>query len=1062
MALDWQKIEVAFGAGGLGESTDPHQLPPARLVRAENVEIVQAGRFDKRRGVVSREASQPDTDTLIATPSHVLEVTEGDLAYHAGRQVGRIPRTQVTTSHVTSRQDVDVVTFDVTTYESDDARRVLYAYELGSSVIAELSAGVAIAIKDPVADAWVLRDFPIAGTDARHVRAITVGTEFLVFWTLPDGNGGSEIRMTRVDAVTGAASASVAIVADSVTTGVIAGAVYDVAPIDDETFALVFAAGAVAGFLQVRSVTGSLLASVGFGDEGIRSVAVTCQGDRLALAWDVDDQKGDDGIYTACLDLVSLSWTLAETKIGEASPVSAELAKYGCHRITVAWLSDTRWFVAWTTTDYPEDSGDRVYREPVIRTHTRAITTAGVLDGEQSLLHWVLASKAWTMAGRVYALLSIVRRADYDTDRVGDETNVALVELRRDRPPVLDAVFARDVGTYRDTVSPTTGGISAFIPHGALLGGAAHVPYLARRSPFDWVTTGSATPAWYRFVHYLETAEIRRLSRDALATDWRPQGDTMSGVTYLAGALPLQWDGSRVVEHAFSARPLIVSVSDDDTTELTDGGLAKGVYTYVVVYTWRNALGQTEFSAISLPYTVEVENADAKVKFHVRPLTLTYKSGFEAALFGASTVTIAVYRSFADDGSGVYHLVSRPHVFDSSADNRTIRNNPSVPFHVFTDALSDDQIASNPLLYTDGGVLENDGTGPVAQIITAKGRLWAIEADGRAVLYSKPVESHEIAGFSAAQRIPVETDEPLTAIGALADRIVAFTRTRAFVIFGDGPTKTGAGGLFTEPAEVPVPAGCIAPTAITRTPAGLVYVGPDGIYLMGAGGQVQDIGRDVADTMRDQGPFPVALHMPARKQVRFFSAAGDVVLVWDYEHGGTWTVHTYEERNLSPVALPARGTAPGELFAAVREPGVIVEESRDTCLDDDRWVPSVLETGHIQLDGIQGYQRVRDVSLLLSGRAAEGYALKVSLAADDGDWYGTATLDASDIGTARGVQGRVTVARQLCRSIRVRLEDEQTGEVTREAEPRFLGLAFQVGVLRGVTRLGTSAKRGVT
>lgn len=1063
MALDWVKVEVPLGAGGLAESTDPHHLPPARLVRAENVEITQAGRFDKRRGVVSRQVQ--GVDTLISTPSQLIEVREDDEAYtQDGRHVGRIPRMHVETSHVTSRQDIDVRTFDAAYYEDDAVRRVLYAYEIGAPL--GLSEGVAVSVKDMVNGGWVTRDLIVEPSGGQWVRAITVGDKFLVFWVEEDPDSQyMALRMWRLDAVSLTPSPAVTLVSD-VREIVIHGAVYDVAAIDEEHFVLAYVSEDTGPRVMKWRSDGTPLGggNIPFagGNAGIRSVAVSCRNQGIAIAWDADDAQGYDGIYTACLDATTWSWTLSDTKVGDVASVP-DLSVYACHRITTAWVSDTRWFVAWTTTDYPKDSGDRVYREPILRTHTRAVTTSGAIDPEQTLLHWILVSKAWLLDGRVYALLSLVRRADYDTDRVGDESCLALVHLRRDGEPLLDALFARDVGTYRDSVAPSAGGITAFMPSAAIIAdgdpvrAAAHVPYIARRVPFDWVTVGSGLAAFYRFVHWLEAVEVRRLKRTETGPGWLPQGDTVSGVTYTAGALPMQWDTARFVEHNFSARPLILAPPSGGGPVLDSGGLKKGRYTYRAVYTWRNAQGQTEFSATSLPFTVDVPDDGKKVRLHLRSLSLTYKSGFAAQAFGGSTVTIAVYRTFADDASGVYRLVSMPLTFDSSWDNRTIRNSPSTAFHVFTDTLSDDQIANNPILYVSGDVLENEHVGPVSQIVTAKGRLWAIEEGGRAVLYSKPLERHEVAGFSSAQRIPVETDEPLTAIGALDDRIVVFTPRRAFVIFGDGPNKAGQGGFFTEPLEVTVPAGCIGPTAITRTPVGLVYVGHDGVYRMGPGGQVQEIGRDVAGTMREHGPFLVAVHLPKKRQVRLFNVSGTHALVWDYEHGGVWTVHTYGvTRTLAPVSLPT-----GDRFAAIAEPGVMVEEDENTCLDDGEWVKATLETGHIQLDGIQGYQRVRDVSLLLSGRTAEGYSIKVSLAADDGDWYGTATLDASDIETSRGVQGRVTVARQLCRSIRVKIEDEGD-QVTTDAEPRFLGLAFQVGLVRGVTRLGTSATRGVS
>lgn len=1045
MALDWQKIEVPFGAGGLGESTDPHQLPPARLVTAENVEIVQAGRLDRRKGTTARSAARPNIDTLISTPDRVIEVASDDRAYREGLYIGRIPRMHVTTERISSRQDHSVASADVAAFESGGHRALVYAY------IAD--GGVYLADKDPDSNAWRLSGAFVASAEGvGHVRTARVGDTVCILWISSSG----DLKMLSYKPAGVQLGSTV-----TIESGV---ELYDVSEYDEAHLVLAYRKG-VSGplHIQKRAPNGSVINAASIGTYA-RAVGVMTDSGRVAISWIARGMDATGGslptrVFTALINS-AWDWELPATELWEQSEPA--FSHYSVNRISPAWLSSERWITAWACEAKLESNGVEMHAEPVIRTYTRSCNDAGSTGSLSSVPHILLSSKCWTIEGRVYAVTSAVRRMPYGTtsdDRFADEAALLLVEIGHNQRPLLVSTYARDVATYVDR---TGSGVDGHIPGVGILQAdginTTHVPYLARRTPFDFASDGVT----WRHVHWLESAAIRRQSRDfgALpqggAVEWTPQGDTIGGATYLAGALPLQFDGARVVEHGFAMRPMIIKPFGG-VTYGEAGNIEDGEYKYIAVYVWRNALGQVEFSTPSTPFGVTVESGKGTVGFFVRPLPLTHKSGIEAALSG-SAVTIAVYRTLKNDASGIYYLVSDPISF--TGPNRTIRNDVDGTFHHFADSLSDETVRQNPVVYTSGGVLENEVTGPTSQVITAKGRLWALDANGRSIWYSKPVEAHEVPGFSGMQRIPVETDEPLTAIESLDDRIVAFTRNRAFFVYGEGPNRQGLGGAFSEPREATIEAGCIGPNALARTSHGIAYIGPSGIYLMSRGGQTAEIGRDVRDTMLASGSYWMARHMTGRNQVRFWGAQDGYSqsLVWDYEHGGQWTTHRYETTLRSPAVMPG-----GALFAAMKEPGSILEESSVTYLDEGQWVGITLETGHIQLDGLQGYQRVRDVFLLAKAEGSPGYKVTLSLAADDGPFYGSAELSGADITSARGTQARVTVGRQLCRAIRIKITDrrDEFWRPPARGGPSYLGLAFHVGLLRGPTRLGTSAKRGV-
>lgn len=1076
MALEWQKIELPFGApnSGLGESTDPHQLPPVKLVQAENLEVNQLGRLDKRRGTSRRDAhkrgSQSLTDTLIATPNRLIEVEDHfeDFVNVDGKFAGHIARTHVETSTVSMRQDLSVKTYDVVTL----GNRLYYFYESGGKIY--------LAERDLETNQWISHD-RLAGSVGQFVRAILVGETICVFWQQDFSN---HLIFSKYDPSTNAIT--------QIDVGVIPhNGLYDVSAIDDTTFALAYVAmsgpsgGVVGGRLDKRRLSDGDLVSPGsyrtFGIDDVSAVAVKTNGNRVAVSWYDYDEKTLHNVYTALVDADSWNWVLTATQL-DTYAVSAisHYKQYGIEKITIEWIDSNRWLTVYTISDFPPDTewaGLIKYDERMIWTHMRSCSQYGIESGRRSVPHVVPVSKAWKLDDRVMICTAPVR-SQHGFRKNRDYPSMHVLELRDDRDPRITALFALGNGTYWD---PATEDINVSqanlncMPHAALtmpIDGyqEAVVPYLARRLPWEY-RGDQPLPV---NVNWLESARVSRKRRtgdvyaEANRYEWTPQLDTIGGTSYIAGALPMFYDGNRMVEHNYVMPPIVFEGRNSWNVQKPslNEGLQSGTYQYVAVYQWKNALGQIEYSQVSPPLQIKVEGVPefkgAWVELYVRPLPLTQKDN----------VTISIYRTQSNLDSG-YYLISNPVVFDEAEPNRTIRNNKKGEYLHFRDELDDKHLAGNPMLYTSGNVLESDPSGPTKQVLQAKNRLWALDSNGTRILYSKPAESHEVASFSGFQSIEIQSEEPLSAIGSLDDRIVAFSRSRAWIVYGDGPNRAGVGGAFSEPQEISVPAGPVGPSALCSTKHGLVFIGTSGIYLMSRAGQVEEIGADVKETLKEHGPYWIVRHLPGRKQIRVFGSAHAPVLVWNYEHNQwtTFTYHNYEHGIVSPVVLPAsKGEPPGSRVVALElapgQPG-IVEELEQGNLDDGEYVSSVIETGHIQLSGLQGYQRVRDMSFLLydqyKGNRFTNYTITVALAADDSDFYGSATLRGSQLANDRGSQGRVTVARQLCRSIRVRIEDERDDDET-EPDPfgtSFLGLAFNVGMMRGTTRLMTSAKRGV-
>jgi hypothetical protein len=117
--------------------------------------------------------------------------------------------------------------------------------------------------------------------------------------------------------------------------------------------------------------------------------------------------------------------------------------------------------------------------------------------------------------------------------------------------------------------------------------------------------------------------------------------------------------------------------------------------------------------------------------------------------------------------------------------------NPGSGVVTFTDTQSL-FFATNPLIYTTGGVLPSVNA-PAPRCMTRHvERLWIIDDTGLNVWYSQPLNGVDAPYFNEALTLSF-TDQTLTALGEMDDKIVIFSATSVWYVEGQGPGTNGQG-----------------------------------------------------------------------------------------------------------------------------------------------------------------------------------------------------------------------------------------------------------------------------
>jgi hypothetical protein len=427
----------------------------------------------------------------------------------------------------------------------------------------------------------------------------------------------------------------------------------------------------------------------------------------------------------------------------------------------------------------------------------------------------------------------------------------------------------------------------------------------------------------------------------------------IGGNLNISGGILWTYDGYQVVEQGFNVYPDNIVV----TTATGSGNITAQIYYYVGVYEWTDAQGNIHRSAPSLPVTITTSTASSTNTINFPTLRLTYKTSVKLMLYRWSTAQQTYYQ--------VTSILS------------PTLNNPAVDSIAITDTQVDSAIIGNSILYTTGGVIENISAPPTAAMTLFRSRLFLVDAENRNLLwYSKqviqntPVEMSDLFTLYVAPTTSAHGNTgPMSALGAMDDKMIIFKDNAIYYLVGNGPDNTGAGNDFSEPIFITSTIGCSNQNSVVFIPNGLMFESDKGIWLLGRDLSTTYIGASV-ESATDVATVLSAITVPGTNEVRFTMSDG-TTLMYDYFYGqwGTFT------------GIPGiSSTLYQDKHTFINSYGEVYQELENYYLDGSRPVQMRFKTGWLNLAGLQGYQRAYFFDLL--GTYLSPHKLSVDVAYD--------------------------------------------------------------------------------
>lgn len=547
----------------------------------------------------------------------------------------------------------------------------------------------------------------------------------------------------------------------------------------------------------------------------------------------------------------------------------------------------------------------------------------------------------------------------------------------------------------------------------------------------------------------------------------RAPGDALhgsfGGVAVSAGGLVQTLDGTASGESAIVDRPrvgAIVRSGGGVQIDWTDGD-----YLVTAIFTYRDAFGMVHRSAPADPYRLTVTGAqdtwtiyysiatfldrdDAAIEFYItEPNGTILRRWFTLPASPDTTGgSVAGWRSVVvrDAGSlGVSQALGLPTL----------------------DA---------PTLYTTGGALPFVPVGSARFALLYRNRLLVGGADdGKSVYYSNEPEAFEAPSFAAGNVIRLEHESGCTAAGTLNDKLILFSPTGTYAVYGQFRDRFGAGDALSDPESVHDYVGCDQPASVVSIPTGLLFFATDfRFYLIDERLQLVPVGLRVQElTTAEQGAagFTIcegAVHIIEEREVRFYMRQDSAdpkrrIVVYNYQVD-QWSqdiVHQYRNPGSWGGVCSSR-----DLGVLVASSSAWAKDDRTTYFDaTSQWITLTARTAWIQPGGSQDYARVRYCQFLGRSAAPHDLAITVYTDFDTSSVKGTGTWTAAQLApiaaTSWPAQVKLQVGSQKTQATQIVIEDAAPIGATTGQGPQLVGLALEVLPLGGVKRLPNTRKR---
>jgi len=548
-------------------------------------------------------------------------------------------------------------------------------------------------------------------------------------------------------------------------------------------------------------------------------------------------------------------------------------------------------------------------------------------------------------------------------------------------------------------------------------------------------------------------AELDFVSRD------RWQTASLGGVTVLGGGVLSTFDGSRVAESGFLARPQAPVADVSSGTGLT----AATGFRYVAIYEDVDAAGNWSVSGISDPSTSTGAFTNKVSTVSVPPLTVTSR-----IVDGEpGTVRVAFYRT-TDGGEPPYYRLGAT-VVDPASSSLT-----------FADTTSDATLTTRAKLYapqlpgTVGESLDRRAAAGLKHVTAYADMI--VGAKGSSLVYSGQQVYGEATWFSPVFELPITSGGDITGIAAQDGALIVFKSDRIFLVSGESPSDNGAAGGISASRLVASDVGCISADSIVPTSFGVFFQSGRGIELFTRSQTVEWIGESVQDTLAAYPVVTSAVVDERNSLVRFTLARsievdGQVTgpngddetdiagrdAIFDLTLRSWISVDDRVTRDAAQHAAYCDGR-----YSWLNTAGVVRVET-DECKDDGEWVPSSFTLPPWKL-GLQQDQRIWEMQLLYESRSSAGITIEV---AEDFGSFGATTAD--KVWTAAQIAASSAPAVPFCPrdhgfAVQLRVTDTApTGDLGTGRGFTWIGFSADIaqksGQYRGMPRLAEGIRR---
>jgi hypothetical protein len=917
MPLQPQPLPLQF-SGGVETKQDSKQVPTTRLLTLENATFVKQSTLAKRNGYLALSQRLDGTSAEYANAvglgarADELLVFADERCYSYRSSSERFVDTGEVLSTVASEEPL--------ARTGTDQDMPDHATNNGITVVAwqDSRGGVRLSVVEAASGRILLADTSL-DTAGLHPVCCPAGEVLHVYWR--DASG--RIWIAVVNPASPASTPAPAVLVDNLSIANPRFDVVDCGPLYPDIQPAVIAWADAAGGFRVGYVHPSGV--IGSPVTGLPTSANWADTTTGALAVAVDRHAGASiAVATNGAD-VTVRWlspSSLTTSLGSVTAASTLTAT----RIVIEIADDaTAWWAC-------ETAGSTVDKNTVRsgQVSTSAIVTAST---SRILLGHRLASRAFVDGDNIYAL-------------VGHEVfyfpYLALVRLSGTTfgSSATQSFYRSFVGQWpgqgtnlqiasAHPVSPDSSGLSR--EH------AIAITYRLQAESED----GNV---------FTETG-VKLLTLD-MDADLAYQSVELGRGLYLASSCQQHYDSLRWAEAGFHTAPDTatgtITTSQSGSGVLSDGS----VHLYRIIYEEIDAQGELHLSAPCSPIEVTISGSAKKVTIAIPQYRLTNKRH----------VRIGVFRSLANSEGTIDQIqFFRCSSLDPTAvgANGYLANSTSADTVSFIDNMSDETLALQEPLYTNGGILTNDPS-PMRGDCIAGGKnriFWTDATDPNVIRYSQ--ERADETGVEMPVALKLRTDPyggAIVALGVMDSAVYAFCDTSIYGFGGPGPLAAPEAGpeSFSSVDLVTSDCGCVSANSICQSPVGITFQSEKGIRLLSRERQVVDIGAAVY-AYRDQTITRATL-LPGRSQILFLTSSG-LSLLWDYSEFaqgrgvGQWSTFTNHE------GYDARVVAGSYYY--LRTDGRVFKETPGLYRDDNSHIVMTIETAWIKFAGyLQGWQRI--------------------------------------------------------------------------------------------------------